>query len=199
VIGIPTVSAEVIVIRENKTKYALLGVLSMGPMSADDIKEVLVEQIRYVWKDSHGLGSIYPMLNRMLFGGLVEKTIEKRDGRRNRKVYHLTEKGLEVFRQWHTRPIDYQIVHKELLLKLIFGSKVEPNGNIKQVTSFQKMHKELLKVYEAKEQEFANRRDDPDARFKIFAARYCMNESRALLAWCDETLEMLHNMERPRS
>jgi len=160
------------VIQENKTKYALLGILSMGTMSGNDIKEILVEQIRYVWKDSHGLGSLYPMLNRMLFGGLVGKTFEKRDGRRNRKVYHLTGKGLEVFRQWHTRPIDYQIVHKELLLKLIFGSKVEPKGNIKQITRFKEMHKELLKVYEAKEKEFANRKDDSDARFKIMAARY---------------------------
>ncbi|NVN92385.1 MAG: PadR family transcriptional regulator [Desulfuromonadales bacterium] len=182
---------------ENKTGYLLLGILSMGPQSGDDINTIFKERISHVWSESYNqIFQIGPMLNRMVLGGLVEKTMERQKGKIYRKVYHLTKKGMQEFRELHSRPIEYQIVRKELLLKLIFGSKVELKYNTKHVECFQVMHNELLKEYESFEKEFVSRNDDPDVRFKIMAVHYCMNESRALLAWCDEALEMLRDMER---
>ncbi len=179
--------------RENKTKYALLGLLTMGPMSGYDIKKLFEGPMSHVWSESYG--QIYPMLNRLVLEGLAEKSVEKRGERMDRKVFSLTEKGLQEFRQWHNRPIEYQVVRKELLLKLIFGSKVDLKDNIKHVEHFQKMHTDLLMEGETVESDFASRKDDPDARFKLMAARYCMHESRALVEWCNESLEMLRAMD----
>ena len=179
--------------RENKTKYAILGVLSMGPMSGYDINKIFQERLNYVWSESYG--QLYPMLKRMEQEELIEKCAGNQEGRIDRKVYQLTEKGLDEFREWHPRTIGYQITRKELLLKLIFGSKVQLKDNIAHVEHFREMIRESLKLHAVVESEYASRQGDPDARFKYMATRYYWYEWQALLAWCDETLDALRKME----
>lgn len=165
----------------------------MGPMSGYDIKKLFEGTMSHVWCASYG--QIYPMLNQLVLEGLAKMSVEERRERKDRKVFRLTEKGLEEFRRWHSQPIEYEVVRKELLLKLIFGSKVETRDSIKHVEKFRVMHVERLKEGEVAEKEFATRKNDPDAQFKLMATRYYMYESRAMLAWCDEALEMFQAMD----
>ena len=49
--------------KENKTKYAILGLLSLAPMSGYDIKIITDNSIGHFWNEN--FGHIYPVLGRM--------------------------------------------------------------------------------------------------------------------------------------
>jgi DNA-binding PadR family transcriptional regulator len=79
--------------KENKTKYALLGVLSLGPASGYDIKKYCDVSIAHFWNENYG--HIYPVLRQMEAEGLVDRKTEMNEGKA-RHVYHMTEQGRTV-------------------------------------------------------------------------------------------------------
>ena len=73
------------------TPNALLGLLSLEPMSGYDIRQMISRSIGYFWSESYG--QIYPGLKRLAADGLVEKKTERRKGSPDRHVYSLTAAG----------------------------------------------------------------------------------------------------------
>ncbi len=180
--------------RENKSKYAIMAMLSMGPMSGYDIKKLLEERVTHFWNESYG--QIYPILKLLQQEGLAEKTVERQEGKPDRNVFELSAEGLEALRQWQRLPVAKEKRRIEIVLKLVFGSKVAHEDLILQIERFRDMEQEMLVFYtcisEGFDLEFAA---DPDAPFKRMALNFGLHETRAHLAWSDETLKMLRNME----
>ena len=77
--------------REAKSKYAILGMLSIAPMSGYDIKKEVEASISNFWTESYG--QIYPVLRNLISEKLVTKTVESEAGKPDRHVYSLTAKG----------------------------------------------------------------------------------------------------------
>ena len=75
--------------RRNRTKAALLGFLSWGPMSGYDLRRVIDQSISNFWSESYG--RIYPMLAELSKDGLVDCQKTVSDGGRPRNVYKLTK------------------------------------------------------------------------------------------------------------
>ena len=63
----------------NKTKYAILGVLSLKPGSVYDIKKFCDKGISYFWNEN--FGHIYPVLKQMEAEGVITKTAEQNEGK----------------------------------------------------------------------------------------------------------------------
>jgi PadR family transcriptional regulator AphA len=82
--------------RENKSQYAVLGALSMRPMSGYDIKKTFEQSIGSFWSESYG--QIYPILRSLVAEGLATSRVEKQPGGPDRRVYALTEAGREELR-----------------------------------------------------------------------------------------------------
>ena len=61
------------------TPDALLGLLSMAPMSGYDMRTVISQSIGHFWSES--FGQIYPALKRLTAEGFVEKKTERQKGR----------------------------------------------------------------------------------------------------------------------
>ncbi len=72
-------------------KICLLCMLSKKPMHGYDAMKELEERI----DKKIGPGYIYPALNEMQKKGLIKAKTES-EGERERKVYHLTEKGKKL-------------------------------------------------------------------------------------------------------
>jgi PadR family transcriptional regulator, regulatory protein AphA len=53
------------------SKYAILGMLSLRPMSGYDTRKTVQESIRFFWSESYG--QIYPALKRLEAQKLVER------------------------------------------------------------------------------------------------------------------------------
>jgi len=176
--------------KENKSKYALLGILSVCPGSGYDIKKFMEQSTSNFWSESYG--QIYPILKQLVEEGLATSHTEKQEGRPERYVYTLTDKGLEELRRWLTEPIEHTVERNELLLKLLFGRQISITNNIEHVKQFYTLQEQLLQKYRDIEVYLkANCADDAEQIYSLITLRYGILISQALLTWCEETIDRL--------
>lgn len=179
--------------REIKSKYAILGMLSIEPMSGYDIKKEVENSISNFWTESYG--QIYPVLRNLMAEKLVTKSVEREAGKPDRHVYSLTAKGRKELRQWLRKDFAPKIQRDEFLLKLFFGEEISPKANIAHVEQFQAMQGGLLQKYRAVEKQIVREyADNTNAPYWLMTVRYGQHVSRALLQWSDKTLAELNRM-----
>jgi len=88
---------------DSTLSLAILGRISMHPMSGYDVRKVFLST---AWKTfSSSPGAIYPALKRLETAGFIKGTVEKKDTLRPRKIYLLTEKGREALVEYLSRPL----------------------------------------------------------------------------------------------
>ena len=177
------------------TPNALLGVLSLGPMSGYDIRQLIPRSIGHFWSESYG--QIYPGLKRLAAAGLVEKKISRQKGKPDRHLYSLTAAGREQLQDWLKLPVEYEVPRSELLLKLFFGVHVPHSVSREHVTACMQVHQEALKVYGATAK--ALQRDeagDPQLPYWLMTLNFGRHRSAAIVKWCRETLTGLERLER---
>lgn len=183
--------------REVKSKYAILGMLSIAPMSGYDIKKEVEESISNFWTESYG--QIYPVLRSLIAEKLVTKTIESETGKPDRHVYSLTSKGRKELRRWLTQGFAPKVQRDEFLLKLFFGEEIGPGANVAHLEQFRELQRGLLQKYRAVEKQIAREHaDNLNAPYWLMTVRYGQHVSRALLQWSDKTLAELNRMAKKR-
>lgn len=176
--------------KENKSKYAVLGVLSICPGSGYDIKKLMEQSTSNFWHESYG--QIYPILKQLTEEGLATSQAEKQEGKPERYVYTLTERGTEELQRWLTEPVEYVVERNELLLKLYFGARIPREKNIEHVRTFQQLQTQLLRKYENIELYLqTGMTSAPKLLYPLLTLRYGKHRCQALLAWCEETLATL--------
>ena len=181
--------------REVKSKYAVLGMLSIEPMSGYDIKKEVEKSISNFWSESYG--QIYPVLRNLIAEKLVTKTVEREKGKPDRHVYSLTARGRKELRRWLLKGFAPKIQRNEFLLKLFFGEEIPTKANIAHVEQYRALQRGLLQKYRAVEKEIRREyADNSNAPYWLMTVRYGEHISRALLQWSDKTLTELNRMER---
>ncbi len=179
--------------REVKSKYAILGMLSIAPMSGYDIKKEVETSISNFWTESYG--QIYPVLRNLIAEKLVTKTVESEAGKPDRHVYSLTAKGRKELRRWLLEGSAPKVQRNEFLLKLFFGEEIPVKANIAHVEHFRELQRALLNKYGAIEKQITGENaDNPNLPYWLMTASYGQHVSRALLQWCDKTLTELNRM-----
>jgi PadR family transcriptional regulator, regulatory protein AphA len=179
--------------RENRSKYALLGLLSWGPMSGYDIKKVAEQSISNFWNESYG--QIYPILKRLAAEGLAATSVAKRAGKPERYVYALTEKGRKALQRWLRKPAAQEAGRIEILLKLFFGRQVSVPDNIRQLERFQARQRQQLQKYDAIEERLRQEHvHHPDFAYWLMTIGYGRHTCQARLRWCEEVLTTLRAM-----
>jgi PadR family transcriptional regulator, regulatory protein AphA len=176
--------------RENKSKYAILGILTIAPMSGYDIKKKIEVSTSNFWTESYG--QIYPILKRLVAEELATQSIEEQTGKPDRNVYTITDKGREELQRWLVEPVEPQVERIEILLKLFFGNEVALADSIRHVQQFRETQEHLLKKYQDIEQDVKNRsNNNPHSPYWLITASYKLHVTEALIAWCDEALAKL--------
>ena len=174
---------------------ALLGLLSLGPMSGYDVRQLIPRSIGYFWSESYG--QIYPALKRLADAGLVEKKTERKKGSPDRNVYSLTADGREHLRRWLALPVAEEVPRNELLLKLFFGAHVSPRVSRAHVEAHLKANEQTLKAYgtlaKTLRKEEAN---DPQLPYWLMTLNMGRHRTMAIVKWCKETLKELDEIER---
>ena len=179
--------------RESKSRYAILGALSIEAMSGYDIKNVLGRTIGHFWNE--GYGQIYPTLKQLSSAGLVTSQVEASSGKPDRHIYTMTEAGWEELRDWLARPVESeQPGRSELLLKLFFGRHIPAATNLNHVRRHRQMLATLIARYQAIEAEL-NAETDPNQPYWLITLRHGLAVTRASLTWCDETIQHLSELE----
>jgi len=177
------------------TPNALLGLLTLKPMSGYDIRALIPQSIGHFWSESYG--QIYPSLKRLASAGFVEKKTQRQKGKPDRHVYSLTEKGRGRLQEWLKLPVEQEVLRSELLLKLFFGAHVSPDVSREHVTAFMEEHDKALKVYAAIVKRL-HKEDagDPQLPFWLMTLNLGRHRSAAFVKWSRETLKELDELER---
>ncbi|GIK58601.1 MAG: PadR family transcriptional regulator [Chloroflexi bacterium] len=177
--------------KQNRSRYAILGMLSYRPMSGYDIQKSFAD-IAGFWQESYG--QIYPNLRQLLAEGLVSRQVEERQDGPNRHVYSLTAVGREELQTWLQQTAELLPIRNELLLKLIFGHEAGTEATQRQLETYrEQLTADIgnLHIVEAW-QEAQIDEGDPHARYRRMAVRYALHTNQALLLWCDECLAELN-------
>jgi DNA-binding PadR family transcriptional regulator len=176
---------------ENSTN-AILGILSLGAQSGYDIKKQMERSTGYFWSENYG--QIYPALNRLLKTNDVTMQVIEQEGRPDRKVYSINDKGKQTLIDWLSAPIgQYPIEQKnELLLKLFFGLNVPSEVNIQHVEKFLEKLRSLLSVYlDVQKNILACEPQDENSKYWLITLNYGLLQVHANIQWCEETLIQL--------
>jgi len=172
------------------TEETLLGLLSLGPMSGYQMRNLMQDSTANFWRESYG--RIYPALKRMKKAGLVELDKQASAGPRAKKVYKLTATGQKRLRVWLGVPAQPLPNRNELLLKLFFGDRAAPGTMAAQVVAWQQSYAADLKRYELQLAELeATHAKHPGLPFWRMTLRYGISEAITVINWCADTMEEL--------
>ncbi len=182
--------------RANTSRYAILGLLSLGPHSGYDLKKLIDRSIAHFWNES--FGQIYPILRGLEAEGLARRRSERQDGKPDRQVYSLTAEGQNELQRWLQQPARPEGFRSELLLKLFLGAHVPAEANLRQLQEFRKRQQALLATYAGIEQRLRREaRDHPDLPYWLLTLHYGQRRAAALASWSDEALTTLQRLRRP--
>jgi DNA-binding PadR family transcriptional regulator len=170
--------------------FAILGMLSLCPMSGYDIKKMVESSISHFWNESYG--QIYPLLKKLERQGLAERRSERQSGKPERLVYSITPGGREALEAWLQREPGTQPVRQELLLKLFFAAPGDAAAMAAHVERLQQQHTAALEQYRAITAGLARRFEGhPQLPYWLLTLEFGRHRSQGIVDWCRETLQAL--------
>lgn len=104
------------------TSWAILAILSYeDELSGYDVKKVTEWSIRYFyWSPS--FSQIYTELRKLEKLDLVTSRVDHDNGARSRRLYKITESGLDAVKRWaNDTPADPPMLKHSVLLRVAFG------------------------------------------------------------------------------
>ncbi len=172
--------------RKSKTRYSILVMLSIKPMSGYDMKQFTKEVISNFWSESYG--QIYTNLKMLIEEGLATAR-EVEEGKKPYKtVYEITSQGSQVLGEWLCEPISTQVPRDELSLKFFVGPLIPLEVSLQHILT----HKEQQKEQLARLQQAINRMEKevpdvvPHKAYWVTGSRLGILVREARIKWCDE-------------
>ncbi|MFC7050457.1 PadR family transcriptional regulator [Emcibacter nanhaiensis] len=181
--------------RKSRTLYAILGFLCSKPRSGYDIKKAIEKSVGFFWSESYG--QIYPMLKKLEAEGLAVRVKEEEPSSRRRQRYAITDKGKQVLADWIKEDADYGGFRNELLLKLFFGSTVDPAISIRHLEDFIKHEKQRLEMFEGFNSTLPRNGKEmtPNLIFLAATLNYGLSGTKHNIQWAEDTIQMLKDMD----
>lgn len=166
--------------KKSRSRYILLGILSVKPGSGYDLKQTIERSTAFFWNES--FGQIYPTLAALKKEKLV--TAKKETKGRGRIVYSITKAGKKVLSDWLAEPYAPVIVRNEMLLKVFFSNFAEENVlglHIERAIAEAEQYSALLKSYH---KELSQNISDKKQRLPYEAvAEYGILDAETFLQW----------------
>jgi DNA-binding PadR family transcriptional regulator len=177
----------------NATEFAILGLLAEGPLSGYDIKKEVEERLSHFWSQSYG--HIYPMLRRLDERGLVAMSVERQEGRPDRKVYAITDDGRRALEDWFAEPPAPSLPRNELLLRIFMGRHAPAEHLLRDVRESRERAERTLAMLQAIGARVdADTGRDEDRTYWKLTLRYGLLVYRAIAEWGEEAEATLGKM-----
>lgn len=104
-------------------KYAILGLLSWQSMAGYDLKKIFSEQTIFYWSGNNN--QIYKTLVQLLEEGLVTNKVQEQEHLPAKKVYSITEKGVNQLREWLLSEPESPETRNPFLIKLTWADQLD--------------------------------------------------------------------------
>jgi DNA-binding PadR family transcriptional regulator len=173
--------------KRSQTETAVLGALSVEPMSGYALRNAIQEVLGHFWSES--FGQIYPTLKRLQQEGLVER----RGG--DESPFTVTPAGLDRLRERLSESIQDAPPRNGLMLRLFFGRHLGPTACRALIEDARSDAEARLDDFAAIRREIAADGDaTPDQPFFLLTVAAGEHAARATIAWADEALDTIDAM-----
>jgi DNA-binding PadR family transcriptional regulator len=177
-----------------KTSFAILGVLSIEPMSGYAIRKLMQESTSNFWAES--AGQLYPALADLAKRGYIVSKKAKDSGAREKKLYQLTNSGRIELKKWLAQEPETQVVRDEFMLKLFFGANIDPEVMLDHVNKkYYQIKAMLSNLIETKKELEKNYRDSLHFPYWKLSVDCGIKISEAKLEWLHEVISSLKKLE----
>jgi DNA-binding PadR family transcriptional regulator len=163
--------------------FAILGILTDGPLHGYELKRVLADSEHGFWTVS--FGSLYPALRRLEKRGFVSVATD--DGPR-RKVYQLTAEGKAYFQELLETPGAAE-EDRAFTLRLSFFRYLDPDSRIGVLERRRAHLTTRLAESRRSMKESANRTKRRMDDYTLALMTRSMSSTEADIAWLDELIE----------
>ena len=173
----------------------MLGLLARESLSGYDLASRMRERVGFFWQARHS--QIYPELARLEGEEMVLHRVVEQWDRPDKKVYEITDAGLEALKEWTTAPIKPRATRDEMVLKAYSVWLADPKKAAALFREQQRMHEEQLLQYEQieawMEEEWGEDLGLPDSpHFASYAAlQRGIGHERGYAEWCGWVVERL--------
>jgi len=181
---------------KSTTRYAVLGLLAIKPMSAYELVKFSNETIGFFWNESYG--NIHRMLRKLEYENMIFLIQDLPSGRR-KKTYTTTEKGHQQLKAWLQKPPEEIILRDELLLKL-FMSEQEDITQMCMILQqeLEEMTKGLAILNEVHREIEGMDQDQTRKAFWLLTLNYGKSYAKTRQTWCQEAIDQLNQIERTK-
>lgn len=165
----------------NKTRYAILGMLLDGPCTGYEIKSLMNRSTVYFWRESDS--TIYPMLKVLAKEG---KTICKIVylGKKKKELFTITKTGRAEFKAWLKSPTGSETPRNEFLLKLFFVTDREEMARLFQERL--ERAEETFEEYKNVEERLESIPDSSRKSIRLKALKYGIDHLALEIKWLKE-------------
>ena len=174
----------------SQTDMAVLGALSIQPMSGYALREAIGDVLGHFWSES--FGQIYPTLRALEREGLVVRAGTARAGG---ATFTVTDTGRHRLRELLTEPVRKVPPRNGLLLRLFFGRTLGSAACRELIAGARAAEVARLAEFDRllADNDAEGEPDSPYIRMTILAGRH---SAEAALRWADTCLATLDEMER---
>lgn len=174
--------------RRSQTETAVLGALSVMPMTGYAVRQSIQEVLGHFWSES--FGQIYPTLARLEQEGLVEQ------GTGEDANYRITAAGLDRLHERLAESIHDAPPRSGLMLRLFFGRHLGTDACRALIDQARVDAANRLVELEAVRAEIAGEAEtEADQPFWLLTITAGEHSARATLAWADEARAHLDAIE----
>ena len=175
-------------------RYGILGFLSEWDASGYDIKKEFDDLMSIFWH-SH-LSQIYPELNRLEKECLISSKHIPQEGKPDKKIYSITEKGREELLKWLLAPSDTPKVKDTFLMQTFFMDNIPADEVILKLNIYKKERQQRLDRMKRIVQErlkSITERNVMKARILIGSAvlRRGIEHEIQYIKWCEDTITLV--------
>lgn len=177
----------------SKTDAAILGMLTVEPMSGYDMKKFSEQSLAYFWHESYG--NLYPRLKRLEADGLVRGRRESRSRAPDAIVYSLTAAGRRRFRAWLEEDPEPERIRNELLLKIFFAAQGSLGTCRERIVAHRAEQEARLERYRAIGELATGEGERAESPFWLMSLRRGVLLTEARMRWCDECLRTIDTLD----
>ena len=107
-------------------RHAILGLLSIQPMSGYELKKVIDESVGHFWTADQS--QVYRTRTALVEDGLASRRTVVQEERPNLHLHSATERGLAELDRWLASPLQRQPSREPFLARLFFADRMSVDG-----------------------------------------------------------------------
>lgn len=171
--------------------HAILVSLVDNPASGYELAKKFEASVGFFWKATYQ--QIYRELTKLEDLGWITAEVISQETRPDKKLYSVTELGLQQLIEWMNIKSEPAAIKDDLLVKIFAGYLIPEQTIVEELKHHSQLHSQKLKTYQSIEQQyFQNPQALPqDQKFRYLTLRKGIGYEQDWITWCDEAIKLL--------